>query len=715
VGRPRKATLPPIPADYDRLELLYEVQTVLAQPRSIADRCDALLSIVTSALPVETAVLLDVSGELLRVFMWAAPGIESAVLEEARDHARERLDDLVRGTIPPARMVTRAAVLTGGVAERAPLPHHFVTLPLSFVRGPVFGVFQLETATAFDEHDLLFINAVANQLAVALDRHHTKQQLDYASLELEHANRRLTDLQVLSKAALEGATLDESLTAVLRSIGPMFGTDIAAVLLVSPDGSRLRRQASTGLDAPSDLEIAVGAGAAGLIAANDTAMCFDNLNDVPGVSPTLRSNGVRSLLGAPMRARNRVTGVVYVASRTLRHFGADELRFMELVAERIGAIIDNARLYAKALAAVRSRDAVMGVVSHDLRSPLSTIQMCTEMLPANDPKLTKPVSIIKRSLDVMARLIGDLRDVANIEADHLSIQIGSENASTLVRDAVEDMSEAIASKRIALDMRLPTHPIVVDCDRVRVVQVLTNLLSNAIKFTQPGGSISVAVTEEAGHGRFSVTDTGCGIAKHDLVRVFERYWQATATAHLGTGLGLAITKGIVEAHGGTMSVESTVGVGTTFAFTLRLARDQEVPHAPLAQHVVAAVVGARVLVVDDERNALLALAALLGEAGFVVETAADALRALPKVREFAPEILVVDVEMPGLNGPDFVRKVREAFTAIPVIFMTGHSDEDLATDLLELHAFYIRKPIKVDALISAINELTRGQRDSAQS
>lgn len=545
---------------------------VLAQPRGIAERCDALLSIVTSALPVETAVLLDLSGDLHRVLTWGTPSTESSVLEVARDRARSMLDDLVRGAIPPARMVTRAALLTDGLAERAPLPHRFVTLPLSFVRGPVFGVFQVATATRFDEHDLLFINAVANQLAVALDRHHTKQQLDYASLELEHANRRLHDLQVLSKAALEGATLDESLAAVLRAIGPMFGTDVAAVLLASADGSTLRLQASTGLDAARGVEIAVGTGAAGTIAAHDTAMCFDDLDQVPGVSQTLRSNGVRSLLGAPMRARNRVIGVVYVAARTPRHFGDDEIRFMELVADRIGAIIDNANLYAQALAAVRSRDAVMGVVSHDLRTPLSTIEMCTEMLPANDPRLAKPVSIIKRAVDVMSRLIGDLRDVANIEANHLSIQIGSEDSSALVRNAVEDLRDAIAHKRIGLDMRLPTAALVVDCDRIRVVQVLTNLLSNAIKFTPAGGSISIAITEESGHGRFAVTDTGCGIAEHDLAHVFDRYWQAKPTAHLGTGLGLAITKGLVEAHGGTISVESAVGVGTTFAFTLPLAR-----------------------------------------------------------------------------------------------------------------------------------------------
>jgi signal transduction histidine kinase/CheY-like chemotaxis protein len=708
--RGRAPSLPPIPTDYDRLELLYEVQTVLAQPIDIEQACDALLPIVTRALRLRTAVVLDVEGNLLRALMWAAPGIAPTVLEEARDHAREMFDDLALGGIAPTNAVSRAALLPGGLAAQALLPRHFVTLPLSLARGDVFGVFQLEGAFTFDEHDLLFINAVSTQLAVALDRHHTKQQLETARVGIEQANRRLTDLQAISKAALEGATLDESVSAVLHAICPMFDVDVAAVLLASADGKLLRRQASIGVNDPSDTEIPVGSGAEGRIAAAGTAMFFDDLEQLDGVSATLRSNRIRSLLGAPMRARNRVTGVLYVASRDRRQFGYDELRFIELVADRIGTIIDNASIYAETLAAVRSRDAVMGVVSHDLRSPLSAIQMCTELFPANDPQLAKPVTIIKRSVDVMARLINDLRDVASLETGHLSIKIGSEEVRALVRDAVEDVRDATAKKNVRLETRLPARDLVLECDRIRVIQVLTNLLSNAIKFTPPGGSIRISIVEEPGRARFSVEDTGSGIQERDLPHVFDRYWQATATAHLGTGLGLAIAKGIVEAHGGTISVESVVGHGTTFSFTLPLARDQVVRAVIPSHQAVVAPAGIRVLVVDDDPNARSALASLLEEEGFVVETAPDGLQALPKVREFAPDILLVDVEMPGLKGPDLARKVREDLTRIPVILMTrhGHGDQVVASAVMELQAHYISKPVEIDELVATIRrELER--------
>jgi len=524
---------------------------------------------VTRVLQARTAVLLD-GQELQRVLLWAAAGIAPTALEEALEHASKTLGYLTGGEIASASVVSRAAVLPGGAAA-AIEPRHFVTLPL-VAHGRVIGVFQLEGAVAFDESDLLFINVVVNQLAVALDRYHVQRALEASRAEVERANRRLRDLQAIAEAALEGTTFDESLSAVLRAMRSMFATDVAALLLASTDGRTLRRRMSIGLNDDGDAEVLVGAGAAGRIAASGTARSFDDVDNLDGVSTTLRENRIHSMLGAPMHARNRLVGVVYVASRDRRKFADDERQLLELAADRIGTIIENANLYEHALAAIRSRDAVLAVVSHDLRNPLSTVQMSIELLPTDDPELTKPVSIIKRSVDLMVRLVSDLRDVASIEAGHLAMTIRAEDSRPLVRDAVEGVQAAAAQKSVRIDVRLPERELALDCDRIRITQVLTNLLTNAIKFTPPEGSITISLVEADDHARFSVEDSGSGITEVELPKVFDRYWQAKATAHLGTGLGLTIAKGIVEAHGGTISVESRVDHGTTFSFTVPLAR-----------------------------------------------------------------------------------------------------------------------------------------------
>ena len=239
--------------------------------------------------------------------------------------------------------------------------------------------------------------------------------------------------------------------------------------------------------------------------------------------------------------------------------------------------------------------------------------MCTELLPTDDPKLVKPVWIIRRSVDVMSRLITDCADLGSLEAGHLSIMKPSEDAARSLRtpsQAFRSPPDRIASARDTT----ADQGLVVDCDRIHIVQVVTNLLSNAISSLQRVARSRSRSRSRTGFARFRVEDTGSGIPEGDLSHVFDRYWQARGTAHLGTGLGLAIAKGIVESHGGTISVESRVGHGTTFSFTLPIAHDRAVvpsadAHGKIAsQRAAAQGTGYRVLVVDDEPDALSALA-----------------------------------------------------------------------------------------------------------
>ena len=223
--------------------------------------------------------------------------------------------------------------------------------------------------------------------------------------------------------------------------------------------------------------------------------------------------------------------------------------------------------------AVAARDSVLGIVAHDLRNPLSTILMQAELLERPEPELERrdqtPRLILTRSAERMNSLIQDLLDVAVMENGQLTIERERLSAGELAREAVESQTTLASSS--GLELRLEVHPGVHDVlgDRKRLLQVFDNLIGNALKFTPKDGRITVEAAARAGEVVFSVADTGPGIPRESLRHIFEPFWQAaTRAARLGAGLGLPITRGIVDAHGGRIWVESEIGRGSTFFFAI---------------------------------------------------------------------------------------------------------------------------------------------------
>ena len=218
---------------------------------------------------------------------------------------------------------------------------------------------------------------------------------------------------------------------------------------------------------------------------------------------------------------------------------------------------------------------VLAIVSHDLRTPLSTIALGTTLLEdASQPEAdrTHVIELIKRAADRMDRLIKDLQDVGRMEAGRtLRVDARSVDLATLLRDGCEALHVQALAKQQQVSCDLPTAPLAVNADSDRICQVLGNLIGNAIKFTPRGGRIALGARREGKEVRVWVTDQGPGIPEADLPCVFDPYWQASGTERLGAGIGLKIAKGLVEAHGGRIWVESRMGEGTTFSFTLSMA------------------------------------------------------------------------------------------------------------------------------------------------
>ena len=288
--------------------------------------------------------------------------------------------------------------------------------------------------------------------------------------------------------------------------------------------------------------------------------------------------GARSVMFVPLKTREHTFGVLtFMMAESERRYGAKELAVAEGIARRAAIAVDNSRLYQTARAAITSRDDVLAVVSHDLRSPLSGIVMATQAMlgtetnPPNAMDQSMMLRHIERAAKRMHRMVGDLVDHSSIDAGHLSLSRGAHDAQELIAEAVRSLSEQAASHAIGLRVDGSSEPQRVYCDRDRVLQILSNLIGNAIKFTPANGSIHLSAERVADNVRVAVVDTGSGIPGARLPHLFERYYQAHDAPSSGRGLGLYISRRLVEAQGGSIWVESTPGVGSSFFFTLPVA------------------------------------------------------------------------------------------------------------------------------------------------
>lgn len=289
----------------------------------------------------------------------------------------------------------------------------------------------------------------------------------------------------------------------------------------------------------------------------------------------LRALGMRSAMVVPMPVRGRVLGAMtLVSTRESRRYGRDDLDMAVHLARRAGFAVDNARLYREAQRAAASRDEVLAIVSHDLKNPLASVAMSATLLqraPDDRERVARYAETIRRSSARMDRLIRDLLDLSSIEAGRFAVERGPLGVRELLSEASALLHPLAVERSIDLEVEAPEDEVRLFGDRERILQVLSNLVGNALAFTPAGGRVGVRCLP-ARHGAavFAVTDTGPGIPEADQPHVFGRFWKSR-TSRRGTGLGLSISKGIVEAHGGRIWLESAPGRGATFLFTIPLA------------------------------------------------------------------------------------------------------------------------------------------------
>lgn len=280
---------------------------------------------------------------------------------------------------------------------------------------------------------------------------------------------------------------------------------------------------------------------------------------------------LRGWLAAPLKHGSELLGVVQVTGKLQADFDSSDEYILTQLAQLAATGIANARLLQRMKEATRLREDMLAVVSHDLRNPLSAVIMGTTLLTrsmAADARALTQIERVDRSARHMQSLIDDLLDVSRIEGGSMKIDRAAIAPHALVEDALVPLRPLAASKQIELHVEVPHRLPHLHADAARLRQVFSNLVGNALKFTAAGGKVVVRAEANSAEVTFSIVDNGDGIPSEHVPLIFDRYWQAPKTARLGAGLGLFIAKGIVEAHGGRIGVESRIGEGSRFHFTV---------------------------------------------------------------------------------------------------------------------------------------------------
>jgi PAS domain S-box-containing protein len=421
--------------------------------------------------------------------------------------------------------------------------------------------------------------------------------------------------------------------------------------------------------------------------------------------------GLKSYMGVPLRVRGKTFGVLtFVTAESGRRYGPADLVVAEDLADRAGIAVENARLYAELREADRLKDEFLAMLAHELRNPLAPIRNSLHIMrqPGAGPDLVGQArDMAERQVQHMARLLDDLLDVARISRGRIELRWEVVDVAPLVHRTVEAVRPLIEERRHELTVSLPAGPIQVQGDPARLEQILTNLLNNSAKYTDPGGHIWLTVQHEDGEMVLRVRDSGIGIAPEVLPKVFDLFVQAERRldrSQGGVGIGLTLVKKLVELHGGTVRALSA-GIGQGSEFVARLPAftgERRAPEGAKAEPEEARPVPRRrVLVVDDNVDAADSLAMLLRLEGQDVRAAHDGRAALKLADEFRPELVFLDIGMPGMDGYEVCRQLRQqpGLEDALVVALTGWGqDEDRRRSQEAGFDLHFVKPVEPGAL-----------------
>jgi PAS domain S-box-containing protein len=358
----------------------------------------------------------------------------------------------------------------------------------------------------------------------------------------------------------------------------------------------------------------------------------------------------------------------------------------------------------------RRKDEFLAMLAHELRNPVAPIGNVAEVLSrllAGDEEKRTLVEIIRRQAKHLSRLLDDLLDVARVTQGHIELRRSVLPLAGCIHQAVETALPLIRECEHQLTVSETFEPLHVNADRVRIAQAIANVVINAAKYTPPGGDIQIRTFAEGGHAAIEVSDTGVGIAPEFLPKVFDLFAQSDRSLDRslgGLGIGLAVCRKLVEMHGGSVAASSP-GPGRGATFTIRLPL-VEAPLDATAQTQPSSAPARRVLVVDDNHDSADSLAMLLELDGHDVRAVYSATDALEQVSAFAPEIVLLDIGLPGMNGYDVAQRIRSMSSPPRLVAVSGYAQrEDKERSAAAGFNAHLVKPVDINALKKVLTAL----------
>lgn len=535
------------------------------------------------------------------------------------------------------------------------------------------------------------------------------------------------------EAALSGAPLDRSLGALVSTAIARLGPHVrAAFYLADPEHTSLRHVVGMPpayVVAIDGLKIGLESLAGGLARHTGLPVLTPDVNTDPRWAPWRRlaeQFGYRGIWSFPVRTEaGKFVGTFALYWPQPREATPPDLDFAAVLTQTAAIIISRhtADLVErrKTEAALREADywkhAFPAILAHELRNPLAPIRTGLELLrlSADKPESLERIRpMLERQVGHMVRMIDDLLDVSRITSGKIQLQLEPSPLSELVRNAVDANRAAIDAKGLQLSLTLPDTPCVLDVDPTRFVQVISNLLQNATKFTERGGEVTVTACLDEGTATLALTvsDTGIGIDRDTLPRVFDLFVQGDdrRTGTGGLGIGLALARQLMELHGGRIEAQSD-GPGQGSAFTIHMpvvtSRDLDDPTQVAA---FAVSIARKVLVIDDNVDAAETLAAFVRARGGDAETAHEGESGVRAAVRFRPDVILLDIGMPGIDGYETCRRIRaERLTDDPcIVALTGWGQEQArALALASGFDAHLTKPADPRALETLLSDPPR--------